>query len=725
MANYFTLITREGLVKITNAQLTNSKIEITEVVVGDGNGAAYTPTGTETQLKRVVWRGGVSSIEIDAQNPNWIVAEAVIPASAGGFTIREVGLYDAQGTLIAIGNYPDTYKPVLADGSTMDLALRTIIEVSNASSVTLRVDPNVIVASRAYVDTRLDAKSDKNKIVVFAGDFGVKADYSLATFTGTDDTEALQRCFDYAVSNGAIEVVLPAGLIKVTRTLTINARYMKVRGQGFATEIVYDGPLYNSTSNPDGQCIVRVGGSGSTPRITFDSVSFHGSNKTQWCVTANNTSSLTFNRCRFRRSWGFLRVDNSPLFNTDNCVFEYCTDKKPADALAVDWNVVKSSGVIRIYECHGYSMNEYFLYSIGHDEATPLTSAVFLDSNTGGTWTKGVIERDNQYISGTEADERFGIRHLFYLPTQNRNFILNQIYVEHMNIQSVVASTSPVTNGIDIDHLYVHMCSVYLNLLYLPAYTGASVGDIFIWGTYIKNDVLVYVSDALKDDPITGKILINYGKPNGIHNRKILADGLTYSDPEKAGQSGHTTTNGNVVSDGHKFIRVLSGLEVTRGFDGIGNYIAVSAGILTNHEGKNIQVGITLSPTISVGVVLRPTIAPVTTYNVCVDVYGGVWVEPENSPKSANLGKAILAKVISDSQGTLYSVVKNENIHKGIYINNAANKHVYSTEIPRTGTWSRGDRLTLVLGTAGGASEAVCITGGSPGVWNQSGTISE
>lgn len=156
MPTYFTLLTPAGLTKVANAQLTNEKVEISQVAVGDGSGTPYQPTGRETALRREVWRGGVLSVEIDSQNPNWIVVEGVIPASVGGFSIREVGLFDTSGTLIAIGNYPDTYKPVIADGSTMDLALRTIIEVNNASSVTLRVDPNVIVASRKFVTDQVE-----------------------------------------------------------------------------------------------------------------------------------------------------------------------------------------------------------------------------------------------------------------------------------------------------------------------------------------------------------------------------------------------------------------------------------------------------------------------------------------------------------------------------------------------------------------------------------------
>lgn len=224
MANYFTLITREGLVKITNAQLTNSKLEITEVVVGDGNGAAYTPTGAETQVKRAVWRGGVTSVEVDAQNPNWIVAEAIIPATAGGFTIREVGLYDADGTLIAIGNYPDTYKPLLADGSAMDLSLRTIIEVSNASSVTLRIDPNVIVASRKYVD---------DKVSAVVSDIYYNAELSGVVGDGSrDDTAAMLHAKQYCITNKKTLYIPARMVVNLPNGLDLyGLRFLKVDGE--------------------------------------------------------------------------------------------------------------------------------------------------------------------------------------------------------------------------------------------------------------------------------------------------------------------------------------------------------------------------------------------------------------------------------------------------------------------------------------------------------------
>ena len=161
MTNYYTLLTPTGLAKITNAQITQGTVAISHLAVGDSGGTNYAPTGKETALKSEKWRGGVSSVKIDSVNPNWIVVEAILPATVGGFTLREVALYDVDGDMIAVGNYPDTYKPILSDGSTMDLVLRTIIEVSSTDSVSLKIDPNVIVASRKYVDDSMGLINDE------------------------------------------------------------------------------------------------------------------------------------------------------------------------------------------------------------------------------------------------------------------------------------------------------------------------------------------------------------------------------------------------------------------------------------------------------------------------------------------------------------------------------------------------------------------------------------
>lgn len=217
MANYFTLLTPTGLAKITNAQLTEGKVEIARIAIGDSNGINYKPTGTETKLKNEKWRGAVATTAVDPNNPNWIVVEAVVPASVGGFTLREVALYDVAGDIIAIGNYPDTYKPVEADGSTMDLVLRTIIEVSNASTVTLKVDPNVIIASRKYVD---------DKVAGAVGNTAQKVtelQTTVATHTATDASTAQKghvKLSSSTTSASETEAATPKAVKTVSDALT-------------------------------------------------------------------------------------------------------------------------------------------------------------------------------------------------------------------------------------------------------------------------------------------------------------------------------------------------------------------------------------------------------------------------------------------------------------------------------------------------------------------------
>ena len=156
--NFYTILTNIGLAKFANSQVTQSDVTFTKIAVGDGNGAYYNPTAASTSLKKEVWRGNINSIYIDPDNPNWIVIEAIIPSDTGGFTIREVGAFDDLGNLLAIGKVPETYKPALTQGSAKDLYLKIILEVTNASAVTLKIDPSVTLASRKYVDDQITLK---------------------------------------------------------------------------------------------------------------------------------------------------------------------------------------------------------------------------------------------------------------------------------------------------------------------------------------------------------------------------------------------------------------------------------------------------------------------------------------------------------------------------------------------------------------------------------------
>ncbi|WP_053089678.1 phage tail protein [Clostridium sporogenes] len=163
--NFYTILTTVGKAKIANASALGTKINLTTFVVGDSNGIYYNPTEDQTALRKEVWRGNISSIGIDKENPNWIVLETVIPSTDGGFMVREAGVLDVEGNLIAIGKYPETYKPIVSEGSAKDLYIRMILEVSNAASVTLKIDPSVVLATKKDIEVITSSMGDLAKKV--------------------------------------------------------------------------------------------------------------------------------------------------------------------------------------------------------------------------------------------------------------------------------------------------------------------------------------------------------------------------------------------------------------------------------------------------------------------------------------------------------------------------------------------------------------------------------
>ena len=157
MSQFFTVLTAAGAAKLTNAMALGIPLKVTHVSVGDGSGAPVPMNDAEGRaaLVREVYRGAINSLAPDAANPSWLVAEMVIPSAVGGWTVREIGLHDENGDLIAYGNFPDSYKPLLAEGSAKELAVRMYVETSAASSVQLKIDPAAVLSTRAWVVSQI------------------------------------------------------------------------------------------------------------------------------------------------------------------------------------------------------------------------------------------------------------------------------------------------------------------------------------------------------------------------------------------------------------------------------------------------------------------------------------------------------------------------------------------------------------------------------------------
>ena len=166
---FYTILTNIGKARIANAISLGSQVNLVRFVVGDSNGSYYNPTEEQTELRRKVWETNAISVVNDDKNPNWIKIEAIIPSDVGGFTVREVGVFDDKNEMIAIGKIAEIYKPISENGSTKDVIIRMIIEVSNASAVTIKVDPTVMIATKKDIEV-IESKfkkitGDKNELV--------------------------------------------------------------------------------------------------------------------------------------------------------------------------------------------------------------------------------------------------------------------------------------------------------------------------------------------------------------------------------------------------------------------------------------------------------------------------------------------------------------------------------------------------------------------------------
>ncbi|RTM19515.1 phage tail-collar fiber domain-containing protein [Enterobacter bugandensis] len=153
---YKTVITKAGAIKLAAATVPNGKkVNFTAMAIGDGGGTLPVPDASQTKLINEVWRHTLNKISQDNKHQNYVIAELLIPPETGGFWMREMGLYDDTGTLIAVGNMAESYKPELAEGSGRAQTVRMVIMVSDIESVELTIDTSTVMATQDYVDDKL------------------------------------------------------------------------------------------------------------------------------------------------------------------------------------------------------------------------------------------------------------------------------------------------------------------------------------------------------------------------------------------------------------------------------------------------------------------------------------------------------------------------------------------------------------------------------------------
>ncbi|EJC4934982.1 TPA: phage tail protein [Escherichia coli] len=154
-AKFYTLLTDIGAAKLVSAAALGVPLKITHMAVGSGGGMLPTPNAQQTALVAEERRAALNMLYIDPQNSSQIIAEQVIPENEGGWWIREVGLFDETGALIAVGNCPESYKPKLAEGSGRTQTVRMVLITSSTDNITLKIDPAVVLATRKYVDDKV------------------------------------------------------------------------------------------------------------------------------------------------------------------------------------------------------------------------------------------------------------------------------------------------------------------------------------------------------------------------------------------------------------------------------------------------------------------------------------------------------------------------------------------------------------------------------------------
>lgn len=163
---YEAVVTDLGNELMMNAVANGQKVAITEFAVGDGGGEYYKPTTDMTGLRNEQWRGPINSCEISSEAANVLIVSAVCPGTAGGFTIREMGVFDAEGHMIAICNCPATPKVVITDGVVNEMRLELEIALLNGYAVELVIDPNIVTATKADIEKVMELIRANGRVTI-------------------------------------------------------------------------------------------------------------------------------------------------------------------------------------------------------------------------------------------------------------------------------------------------------------------------------------------------------------------------------------------------------------------------------------------------------------------------------------------------------------------------------------------------------------------------------
>ncbi|MEQ0876781.1 phage tail protein [Enterobacter vonholyi] len=215
---YLALLTNIGAAKLAKATALGTKVEITQLAVGDGNGVLPTPNPAQTALVHELRRAPLNMLTVDPANASQIIAEQVIPEDVGGWWIREIGLFDKDGDMVAIANCAETYKPQLQEGSGRVQVIRVILIVSSTEAVTLKIDPAVVLATRQYVHSQLRAhEQSRNHPDASTTEKGL-VQLSSSVTSDSESQAATSKAVKIAMDNGSARLAKDRNLSDLPNT---------------------------------------------------------------------------------------------------------------------------------------------------------------------------------------------------------------------------------------------------------------------------------------------------------------------------------------------------------------------------------------------------------------------------------------------------------------------------------------------------------------------------
>lgn len=392
---YFAILTAVGEAKLANAAALGVPLQLAVMAVGDGNGNLPVPNRLQTALVREVYEAPLNELKIDPANASQIIAEMVIPETEGGYWLREMALKDAAGDLIAVANCPPSYKPEMAEGSGRTQVLRMVLIVSSTAAVQLKIDPSVVLATRAYAESLITvhmAAADPHKQYRLRGAFtNLNANTALAAaHEGVIvlDATAGDRTLTLPASNAALGVrdylirradntgnrarVQAAGADKIKFHTHLNAAgygFLYLMGAGDWWHLRSDGaggwwpigrhdsdalgrPVFETTTN------VSPGGWGVFAGSNF--------NRADWPWLwdhAQASGMLTTEAARVGMEGGWTSGDGAATFRGPEGRGEFL--RVLDDARGIDPSRVAGSWQVDELEAHSHTINRQVTYASG------------------------------------------------------------------------------------------------------------------------------------------------------------------------------------------------------------------------------------------------------------------------------------------------------------------------------------------------------------------------